>query len=862
MLRTHNSLVLASVSIALLVAVSRPGAAATATGDSLYNALHPRLLFTSDELPDLRAKVSDGGYDDDAYEFVRILAENSYANSTLSQLMGNYSGLSSIPNLGLAAHLATPLDTASIRIGRDLTVYIAENFDVDGDEANSGLRLRALALGYDMFFADAPDSVRALVRDEIISYMTCMTTDYLYKVMFTWRPYLANHSAMFAGPLGMASICLRDEVDPELLDNAMDQADALIDSLLTYQFDPGGVYKEGCLYGAWTMRQLVYYFHARKRFDGFDYAAHPIIRAVENWFAYEVLPVGHGKTNNLNDSSYFTAPLPLHGSYLDWAQWNWSSGLSAWIWEHTSGPYGIDYYSYADKAATVLWNTAPEPLQPDSILPPSQLWEDGGLFYYRTGWQSGLDSRDVVLSFYSGKFHGGHAQEDQNSFTLYAYGEKFAIDHGPGRIPKQSESHNIVFVDGAGQHNAGSSIGTDGRIESYLLSDFADYVMGDATAAYTTYSEFNAPGWPFSWCDWSWGYVGANPVLHARRRLFVVRDAGTPPFFIITDDMDKDGSVHEYEWRLHTFINNTVDISTNPIRIGAASADLDVHLLFPDFSETTLSTEDYFNEVMDPNSTLLKLAYNGVNPRFAVLLFPFDATVAAPVVSRELHPWGYVCRLDWGGGVRDVIIGNHSGGTVSWGPDSLLTDASVAIVRTEDAHVIRHLLVDATVFAYDGVDHVRFFDASATCALDGDVVQIDRGDAVFSFLDTGIEGIECRGESIPFVSAAGYLFSESVVASEGEPVPQALSVSVYPNPFNPTVSVRIETTAGSRVRASVYDASGSLVGELMDATTTTNVTTIRWDARNRSGKPVASGIYFLKVSAKGYARTEKLVVVR
>jgi hypothetical protein len=35
------------------------------------------------------------------------------------------------------------------------------------------------------------------------------------------------------------------------------------DSLLTYQFDPEGAYKEGCPYASWTIRQLIPYFHAR-----------------------------------------------------------------------------------------------------------------------------------------------------------------------------------------------------------------------------------------------------------------------------------------------------------------------------------------------------------------------------------------------------------------------------------------------------------------------------------------------------------------------------------------------------------------------------------------------------------------------
>ena len=150
--------------------------------------------------------------------------------------------------------------------------------------------------------------------------------------------------------------------------------------------------------------------------------------------------------------------------------------------------FGWDWGPKADKPATVLWNLGLAPVQPDSVLPPSAVWEDRGLYYCRSGWPSGAASNDLMLSFYSGKFQGGHAQEDHNQFTLQAYGAKLAIDHGPGDTGRQSESHNIVFIDGNGQHNAGGSIGTDGRINRFVLGGWADFVQGDATRAYATYS--------------------------------------------------------------------------------------------------------------------------------------------------------------------------------------------------------------------------------------------------------------------------------------------------------------------------------------------------------------------------------------
>ena len=115
--------------------------------------------------------------------------------------------------------------------------------------------------------------------------------------------------------------------------------------------------------------------------------------------------------------------------------------------------------------------------------------------------------------------------------------------------------------------DAGGSIGTDGNISEFLLSDFADYLLGDAIEAYNTYCEFNRAGYPFPDDDWSWGYDGGNPVEHALRRILVVHGDTLPPYFLVLDDIEKDGLPHRYSWRLHTSVENTIDTTANPIKI-------------------------------------------------------------------------------------------------------------------------------------------------------------------------------------------------------------------------------------------------------------------------------------------------------
>lgn len=828
--------------------------------DSLYAAHHPRLLFSTLDITALRAKVVDGGEDDEAYDFIRDYVQDIYVTLPPPSLLGSFYGFEATPCIGLVAHFETPPDGVAMAQGRGLTTFIANAYNPDFNEAYSGMRLRSLALGYDLFFEDATETERAAIRDEMVLYLQLMTTSNAYRG-FEYRPYLGNHSAMFGAALGLASICLQGEADATLLSNAMAMADRIVANLLAYQFDPGGAYNEGGLYALWTLRNLVYYFDARKRFDGYAFGDDATLRAVERWLPYELLPEGEAYSHNLNDSPYVTTPFARNASYFDWAMNEWNSGLSSWLWERSVGTYGVDLGMEADKVATVLWHRTIPPLQPTAVLPRHQVWLQRGLYYFRSGWQSDAAStEEVVFNFYSGKYQGAHAQEDQNQFALYAYGAKFVVDHGAGGIGKESEAHNMVFVDGRGQHNAGSSIGTDGRIAEYLLGGFADYVVGDATEAYGTYSEFNAPGVPFPGTDWSWGYSGANPVQSAYRRVLVVHGNAAPPYVVVMDDVDKDGAAHVYEWRMHTSASNNVNASSSPWTIGTAAATMDMHMLYPPVDSVLVATQPFENFNSDPNSTLLRVARTAVNPRFSFLLIPRRDTTPSPAVTRQAYPWGVACSIAWGEGVVDYVIRNDSGASVTYG--HITTDGRVAWVREVNGAVDGYLAAGASSLVVVATQYVAIYDGTAVCEMSRSTIHMDRDDADFRFFDTGIASVCYREQSLGFAVDGGYIVPTGATAVDGVPAQRTLALVAYPNPFNPNTTIGVDGVAGEHVVVVVYDVAGRRVRRLWDAPSTAASVTIVWDGRDDEGQPVASGTYFLRASTPTASRTLKLTVLK
>jgi hypothetical protein len=841
------------------------GATAQPQGEQGFASRHPRLFFASSELPTWRARVLDGGADDEAYTFIRTQATDVYVNEPLDSLLQADAAQEPMMNLVLVSHFEASVDTELVNLGRRLTLYIARNWGVDTDPWGMSLRLRAMSLGFDHFFVNATPAERDEIRGEVLSYINYMTTNINFDI-WRRRPYVSNKTAMVSASLGLAAICFHDELPASATDAALAAAHDFYLQWHSAHLANDGCYREGSLYVGWSMRNLIFYFAARKRFDGYNYALDPAIRAIEQWVPYELDPRGEGRVNNMNDQTDYFRPLARHTTYWDWAQSEWGSGIAAYMWEHSAGVYGKDMLDENDKAATVLWHTGVAPVNPVTVLPKSRVWEDRGLYCYRSGWPDLGTSNDVVFNFYSGEFRGGHAQEDQNQFTLVAYGEKLILDHGAGSAAKQSEAHNIVRIDGAGQHNAGSSIGTDGRIVEFITNGFSDYVRGDATLAYTTHSPYNNPGVPYPWSNWSWGLNGANPVEHALRNVVSVHGAGAPPYFIIYDDVKKDANAHRYDWCMHAPANATIDISSDPVRVTAGNASLYLYCLNPNRAALAFYVSNFDNGNEDPNSRLLTAAINATNPNFKMLLLPLPVTEAAPQVQQTTSNGGVNFKITWENGLIDEVVvrpvapGQALGGEdpFPWAIDS---NAPVAVVRKSGPSVMAYTLVDGTWLTVGGVLMAAVDDGPASLVFDGTDVHVSRVDAQFRVRADAVQHVYYHGAQLPAIIDGEFLVRGVTTDVPASPTAD-LQLRSFPNPFNPAVQISFVNPARGRVDATIYDAVGRRVRTIAAADFPAGPQTLTWDGRDEAARTAASGVYFLRLHAAGRSAATKLVLLR
>ncbi len=84
-----------------------------------------------------------------------------------------------------------------------------------------------------------------------------------------------------------------------------------------------------------------------------------------------------------------------------------------------------------------------------------------------------------------------------------------------------------------------------------------------------------------------------------------------------------------------------------------------------------------------------------------------------------------------------------------------------------------------------------------------------------------------------------------------------------PNPFNPVTTIGYDVPApGGRVDLAIYDVSGRLVRVLVASHRTPGAHSATWEGQDDRDTRVASGVYFVRMTAGSFAHTHKLVLLK
>jgi hypothetical protein len=102
----------------------------------------------------------------------------------------------------------------------------------------------------------------------------------------------------------------------------------------------------------------------------------------------------------------------------------------------------------------------------------------------------------------------------------------------------------------------------------------------------------------------------------------------------------------------------------------------------------------------------------------------------------------------------------------------------------------------------------------------------------------------------------------SLTGVGGTPKNYVLSISSYPNPFNPETTVRYTLPARSHTTIAVYDLRGAIVATLVDMEMGAGPHTIKWNGRDDRGNPAGSGVYFARLTSSSGQRSYKVTLLK
>ena len=122
----------------------------------------------------------------------------------------------------------------------------------------------------------------------------------------------------------------------------------------------------------------------------------------------------------------------------------------------------------------------------------------------------------------------------------------------------------------------------------------------------------------------------------------------------------------------------------------------------------------------------------------------------------------------------------------------------------------------------------------------------------------GIDTVDVTGDNrVIYVNRYDYLSTES----EGIPTEFALHEN-YPNPFNPTTTLRFDLPEVSDITLTIYNMLGQKVRTFNYQNTSAGYHSVTWNATNDYGGQVGAGVYLYQLRANQFVKTRKMVLLK
>ncbi len=250
---------------------------------------HPRLYFTAEQLPSLRAHRESGVAGDiwksvvasaewcceqtPRSKWTPTLADDPQYENLYDRFYGAMHDMAIVEHLALTSALSDPVDDPFFAAAREWTLATARTWKneatnaPDASKAYAVLRvMKALAVAYDVLYPRLSETEREEIRDTILSVGRAYFT-FFEEPLTAGEGYNKHHGSVDAAPFGIMALALLGEA-PEAsawLDLAVKKH---VEYLLPHALTPSGTSDQSSNFWASTLHYRIFFMDALRRVTG------------------------------------------------------------------------------------------------------------------------------------------------------------------------------------------------------------------------------------------------------------------------------------------------------------------------------------------------------------------------------------------------------------------------------------------------------------------------------------------------------------------------------------------------------------------------------------------------------------------
>lgn len=446
----------------------------------IQNLNHSYILYSQEDLPNLRTKFFDPLKDWNSWYSSSISGVDSITNATDydSEVRHYY-----VYKLALKY----VIDGGSSYLTR-LIEFLKAMGSVDhySQDLRRSYAVQAYALAFDMVYNNLTVSDRIEISNLLYEHAEPLMEMDLYPEN--------NHRIVDAGALGAAGLALKEKT----------MVDKALETILTYYYTlnpaDGGSY-EGYSYNAFAMDEFLNFAVGLKRVGGYNLFNDSQILATFDFMSETLGPLG---MPSLYEDCTFSSRLQevlliaaanVNDTYPQRAQ-NYQ-----YIWEkrQNNSQYqaiSASYYNYLNGGGPgfrrLMCYNVNETIQASPFQTRKEIWKESGMVFLR----SEDEPNGLFLSFNCKDYAQSHVHYDENSFEIWAYGAYIVNNPGYPGYGEQyhdwtigSEASNTILI-----HNSEQLQETTDGLTNSISSPYFSMVLGEAREIYTDYATFiNAP---------------------------------------------------------------------------------------------------------------------------------------------------------------------------------------------------------------------------------------------------------------------------------------------------------------------------------------------------------------------------------